>query len=149
MALGFSVGANEIQVVGLSGTRAAPNVAGRRRVLFPDGIGEHRTAEWAENQLGLLLDEFCPEAVAYKLNRGAATVKEIVRVYYSYAILDLLAHKRNLPVTHQNAPIRPQRLGLVAGADPRAYITATIGAHPPYWRGHGEDAAIVAYLLLP
>lgn len=147
--LGFSFGSNEIQTVCLSGTKAAPVYENRKRTLFPESMETNEVSAWAETQLGLLLDEFRPEIISYKLTRGADSVKEISRVYFSIGILNLLANRRNLTIVNQNTPLSPRRIGLARGADIRSHITALIGDHPPYWNDHAKDAAIVAYMELP
>lgn len=149
ISLGFSIGVNEIQAVCLSGTRAAPTFEGNSRVLFPAGVDQNTVGDWSEKQLALLLDEYAPTNVSYKLRRDATSVREISRVYFSYGSLTTLCVRKPLPITNYNAPVRPERLGLARGADPRAHITTLIGAHPPNWNTHAQDAAIVAFLSLP
>ncbi|KKR30502.1 MAG: hypothetical protein UT63_C0097G0003 [Candidatus Gottesmanbacteria bacterium GW2011_GWC2_39_8] len=146
--LGFSFGSNEIQTVCLSGTKASPIYENRKRILLPESIELREVSAWAETQLGLLLDEFQPEALSYKLTRGANSVKEISRVYFTIGILNLIATRRRLAINHHNSPLSPRRLGLSRGADIRSHITSLIGDHPPYWDNHAKDAAIVAFLGL-
>ncbi|OGS08347.1 MAG: hypothetical protein A2270_08085 [Elusimicrobia bacterium RIFOXYA12_FULL_51_18] len=146
--LGFSFGANEIQTVCLSGTKATPCFEGRERVLFPHAMDVGDVSIWSESQLGLLLDRFSPEVIAYKLTRGAPTVKEISRVYFSIGILNLLANKRQIPISHHNSPLSHCKMGVARGTDLREHITLRIGEHSPYWNDHAKDSAIVAFCEL-
>lgn len=149
--IGFKVATTSISWVAVEGAKATPVYLGHDRIVTPKGDDPAELAGWAETVLAGVVDRLSPGVLVYRLAppMGRLTHNQIFRVYYPLGILNLVAHRRGIPISHI-APqsIQPSAFGLPKGSDISAHITRLLGDHPPYWNADMLDAAATAIVRL-
>lgn len=148
-ALGFVFHSAEFYVVTLEGTKSQPRFISSKRILFPKGLEVPNLTPWVEEQLNLLIADLRPTHIAYKLTAALPKHQQIFNIYFSLAILNLLAAKSKIAIKPV-APIsiRPQALGLAKGTNWAQHINTVIGQHPPHWDSTAIEAAMIALMQL-
>ena len=133
----------------IRGSRAAPAFNSKEKIVLPGNYSIPETVAWFETQLELILDNLQPDSVSYKLTINNVTNNFVSGVYYGQAVLNLLCHKKGIPIEHTSpSAIVPSKLNQPKGTDLHAYLDTTIGSHPPYWDKVMKDTALIALLQL-
>lgn len=148
--MGCKIVTNTLSVVVLGGTRSEPIYLKHQKISTPaiDEPAEYTT--WSETQFGNLLTALRPDAVVYRLTTGLEKHEQIFRIYYGLGILNLVAHRMRIPISHISPQsMRPPSFGLPKDSDINSFLISVLGNHPPYWNGDVLEAAGAAFLRLP
>lgn len=99
-----------------------------------------------------IIDEYSPQKIGYRVAMSAGpSIKKIDQypyLYFSYGILNLIAHNKNIPTTMYNTNSFTAAFFGRKG-DKKTICDELIGIHPPNWNDSARMAALSAYGILP
>lgn len=98
--LAFTFSSTGLYYVHLTGTKANPTLGSKAKITLPANYTVSQTVAWFETQLELLLNNINPSTVSYKLTINNVTNSMVQNCYYGQAVLNLLCHKRGIPIAH-------------------------------------------------
>jgi len=143
--LGLHAHKGDLRWAVIEGTRQSPTRVDHGRFVTPDPTQVPALMDWYESQFSRLIDDFSPEAIAYRLTLNPAK-DQLLFAEFPFGVLNLIAHRRSIPIsclTPQS--FRPSRLGMPQGTDIYAACDATFGTHPPYWDDNQRHAVLMAW----
>lgn len=146
--LGIYIATGQFRYAFLEGTKAAPALLAKDRLVTidPSNVGE--LMSWYESRFIRLLDEHKPDRIACRLTLEPKK-DQLFTSCFPYGILYLLAHQRKIPVSSYVAQnYVPSRLGLPKGTDIYAHCDQVLGLHPPYWDNNQKHAVLAAWFEL-
>ncbi len=147
--IGIHIATGQFRYSVLEGTKAAPILISKDRLLTPDPQNAPALMDWYDTQFSLILDQTQPNRIAYRLTLEP-TKDQLVTSSFPLGILNLLAHRRTLPITGYVARnYVASRLGLAKGTDIYTYCDSVFGSHPPYWDKNQKHSVIAAWFELP
>lgn len=148
--IGFNFTKNDFRYCVLDGHSTPPTVVDKNKISLPNNMDSPELMEWFETQLSLIIDKHKPKKISYKISINITTIDQIKNSCYPQAILNLIAHKDNLPIVSYSAQaINASKFGLPAKTtDVFAYVDVTIGKHPPYWDKPMKEAVLVSWFNL-
>jgi hypothetical protein len=145
----MSFASRDLRYIVLDGTQSDPVLVDRQRAVIPDVHSVSEYVRWVHTQIGLILDKFQPDRVAYRMTLNATKLVQIHRTYYGEAILQLCCDSCGLSVDYfLPQSIVPSRLGLPKEISLRQHVDDILGEHPPYWDDRTRDTALVAWFEL-
>jgi hypothetical protein len=146
--LGLHIATGQLRYTLLEGTKAAPTLIAKDRLLTTDPSRVAELMDWYEKQFIQLLNQHIPDRIAYRLTL-APKKSQLFTSCFPYGILYLLAHHRNIPVSpYVSANYVASRLGLLKGADIYAHCDHVLGLHPPYWDINQKHSVLAAWFEL-
>lgn len=146
--LGLHVHKGALRWAVLEGTKSVPVRVDHGRLVTPDPEHVPALMDWFESQFGRLIDDFSPDAVAYRLTLEP-TKEQLFYAEFPFGVLNLMAHRRGVPVTCLTSrSFTPSRLGLPRGTDLGAQCDSAFGQHPPYWDDNQKHAILIAWFGL-
>jgi hypothetical protein len=147
--LGVHIATGQLRYSLLEGTKAAPALEAKDKLLTPDPRDAAALMDWFETQFSLLIDQYAPDRIAYRLTL-APKKGQLFTSIFPLGILNLLAHRCNVPITSYVAGnFVASRLGLPRGVDIYAHCDSVFGSHPPYWDTNQKYAILSAWFELP
>lgn len=147
--IGIHIAKGQLRYSVLEGTKAAPVLVTKVRLLTPDPRNAPALMDWFDTQFSLILNQSTPNRIAYRLTL-APKKDQLLTSSFPLGILNLLAHRRTLPITGYVAGnYVASRLGLAKGTDIYAHCDSVFGAHPPYWDTNQKHSVIAAWFELP
>ena len=147
--LGVHIATGQLRYSVLGGTRRDPDLLTKDRRPTPDPNDVPELMDWFETQFNLILDQSLPERIAYRLTL-APNKKQLFTSAFPFGILNLLAHKRNLPITsYVSGNYVASKLGLAKGTDIYAHCDTVFGSPPPYWDQLQKYSILAAWFELP
>lgn len=147
--LGVHIATGQLRYSVLEGTKAAPVLVAKERLLTPDPNYPPALMDWYETQFNLILDQSAPDRIAYRLTL-APKKDQLFTSSFPLGILNLLAHQRNLPITsYVSGNFTASRLGLPKGSDIYAHCDTVLGTNPPYWDNNQKHSILSAWFELP
>jgi hypothetical protein len=147
--IGIYIATGQLRYSVLEGTKAAPVLVSKDRLLTPDPKNVPALMDWFDTQFTLILDQSTPNRIAYRLTL-APKKDQLVNSVFPLGILNLLVHRYALPITSYIAQnYVASRLGLAKGADIYAHCDSVLGSHPPYWDMNQKHSVLAAWFELP
>lgn len=147
--IGFNFMTRDMRYAVLDGTRDAPNLVTKERIVYPIWGSVPESMGWFETQIGLILDNHGAQQVAYRFSLAIATVVQVQTGYYAQSILNLICHKKGIETIHYtNQGLNGTKIGLHRNADLLTHTDSVFGTHPPYWDKGTKEAILVAWFLL-
>jgi len=146
---GFKITSNDLFIVTLEGTRSAPVLVAKDSIRLPPNQTPGQFANWAETQLGLILEQEKPDLIIYKLTTPLFKHDQIFRIYFGIAILNLLAYRLRIDIRHLTPTQRqPTAFGLLKSDKVDRYIREFFGGQDSPWNFNVREAASIALLGL-
>lgn len=147
--LGIHLAKAQLRYAVLEGTKDAPTLIDKDRLITVDPGNVPQLMDWFDTQFRALIDKHSPDRIAYRLTLEPKK-EQIFTSEFPLGILNLQAHQRGLPITD----FTPQtfvgtKLGLGKKADLFAHCDDVLGQHPPYWDKNQKCAILVAWFELP
>jgi hypothetical protein len=147
--LGIHIATGQLRYSVLEGTKATPSLVAKDRLLTPDPKYAPALMDWFETQFTQLIGQLAPDRIAYRLTL-APKKDQLVTSSFPFGILNLLAHRRSVPITSYVAGnFVAKRLGLPKGTDIYAHCDSALGSHPPYWDNNQKHSLLAAWFELP
>jgi len=147
-SLGIHIATSQLRYSVLEGTKSLPALVAKERLLTPDPKDVPALMDWFETQFNLLLDQSTPDRIAYRLTL-APRKDQLFTSTFPFGILNLLAHRRNLPIASYVAGnFVASRLELPKGTDIYAHCDSVLGTHPPYWDKNQKHSILSAWFEL-
>ncbi len=152
--IGFKIVSGSMNWVVVEGTKTAPLHVAHDRVVSPSGYTPAELVDWAETVLSGIVSRVSPDEIAYKLTMPPALKHDtIFRIYYPQGILNLVAHRMGIAISHvASQAVSPSVFGLpkgTNGAGVISHVKDLLGDYPPNWTGEVLDAATAAVVRLP
>lgn len=143
--LGIHLSKGQLRYSVLEGTKAKPALITKERLLTPDTTRAPALMDWFDTQFSLILDQAKPNRIAYHLTL-TPNKSQLVTSSFPLGILNLLAYRRNLPISaYVTANYTPSRLGIAKNADIYAHCDSVLGSHPPYWDKNQKYSVLAAW----
>lgn len=147
--IAFTFSTNDFEYVVLKGTKTNPTLHSKGKILLPANHDIPQTVAWFETQLELLLNNIAPDKVCYRLTVMKVTNSYVSNVYYGQGILNLLCHRKNIPITHISpSSITANKFNQPKGTNLNVYIESLLGKHPAPWDKGIKDTALLALINL-
>jgi len=145
---GIHLAKGQLRYALLDGTKEAPILVEKGRLLTTDPADVPQLMAWYDAQFRQLLDRLTPDKIAYRVALSPRK-EQLFTSEFPFGILNLLANQRNLPII----PYTPlsfvaSKLGLPKGTDLSIACDAAFGTRPPYWDTHQKFAVLVAWFEL-
>jgi Holliday junction resolvasome RuvABC endonuclease subunit len=146
--LGIHLAKGQLRYALLDGTKEAPLLVEKGRLLTTDPAKVPQLMAWYHSQFQDLLDRLAPDKISYRVALSPKK-EQLFFSEFPFGILNLFASQRNLPI----APYTPQsfvasKLGLPKGTDLSIACDVAFGVHPPHWDIHQKHAVLVAWFEL-
>ena len=146
--LGLHIFTGELRFSVLKGTRAAPTLIDRGRLLTTQPDDVPALMDWYESQFQQLITTHKPEKLAYRLTL-APKKDQLFSSEFPLGVLNLLAHKKALPIAAYSAQsFKPSKLELAKNVDMYTYCDSVFGKNPPYWDKNQKHSLLVAWFEL-
>lgn len=146
--LGIHIATNQLRYAVLGGTKTAPQLLAKDRLLTPDPTHVPALMDWFESQFLRMLSQHSPDRIACRLTL-APKKGQLATSCFPFGVLYLLAHKRNIPVvSYVSGHYVASRFGLAKGTDIYKHCDAVLGEHPPYWDDNQKHAVLAAWFEL-
>ncbi len=147
--LGVHIATGQFRYSVLEGTKIAPVLVVKDRLVTPATTDVPALMDWYESQFNLIINQSAPERIAYRLTL-APKKNQLFTSSFPFGILNLLAHRRNLPITsYVSGNYVASRLGLPRGTDLYAHCDTVFGSNPPYWDKNQKHSVLAAWFELP
>jgi hypothetical protein len=147
--LGVHVLTGQLRYSVLEGAKVTPSLIAKDRLITPAADDVPALIDWYETQFNLILDKFTPDRVAYRLTLGP-NKNQLFTSVFPLGILNLLAHRRNLPISsYVSGNYVATRLGLAKETCLYTHCDAVFGLHPPYWDQNQKHSVLAAWFELP
>jgi hypothetical protein len=146
--LGIHLAKGQLRYALLDGTKVAPILVEKGRLLTTDPADVPQLMAWYDSQFRLLLNRLTPDKIAYRVALSPRK-EQLFTSEFPFGILNLFASQRSLPII----PYTPQsfvasKLGLPKGTDLSIACDVTFGTLPPYWDTHQKFSVLVAWFEL-
>lgn len=145
--LGFNLQKGEIRFSLLTGTKQAPVLVEKGRHLVVDETAPE-LMDWFESTFDSIITKTNPNRIAYRLSLNP-TKPQIQYLTFPYAILNLLAHRKNIEIfEYITQNFTASKFGQPKGTDVYEYCTKVFGEHPPHWDKNQQNSLLAAWLSL-
>jgi len=146
--LGFNLQKGHIRYSVLEGTKDAPILVEKNRHKVITASSTSDLMDWFETTFDSLISRVMPDKIAYRLALEPRKA-QISYLTFPYAILNLIVHKKNLPITeYTSRNFVPSKFGLDKKTDIYNYCDTIFGMNPPYWDKAQKYSLIAAWLEL-
>ena len=147
--IGIHIATGQLRYSVVEGSKASPTLVAKEKLLTTDPKNAPQLMDWYESQFNLFLDQHSPDQIAYRLTL-APRKDQLVTSSFPLGILNLLAHRRNLPITsYVSGNFVASKLGLPKETDIYAQCDHVFGVTPPYWDKNQKYSILVAWFKLP
>ena len=147
---GVHIATNLFHYTVLDGTKTTPILIAKDRLTTPVADNVPALMDWYETQFDLVLDRYTPERIAYRLTLNLQKKRQLFCASFPLGVLNLLAHKRNLPIEEYVATSYVvSRLGLSKGSDLYAHCNTQFGILSPPWDNNQKHSVLAAWFALP
>ncbi len=147
--LGLHALAGQLRFGVISGTKAAPILNDKGRLITPSESDVPALMDWYDTQLRKLIFDHEPTMISYRLTLDPKK-KQLITSIFPLGVLNLIAHQESLPIVEYTAgSFVASRLGLPKGTDLYTHCENILGSHPPYWDKNQMYAILVAWFELP
>ncbi|WP_149243464.1 hypothetical protein [Dyadobacter sp. 32] len=147
--IGFNFTKNDFRFCVLDGLTNPPTIIEKNKIVYPNNMDTSELMEWFETQLSLIIDKHQPNQLSHKISLNLTTLDQIKTSCYPQGILNLLAKKKNTPIScFSSQAINATKFGQTKKTDVYAYMDKLIGTHPPYWDKSTKEAVLVAWFNL-
>lgn len=148
-SLAFTFSTNDFEYIALTGTKANPTLHTKGKIILPANFDVSQTVAWFETELELLLNNIKPNTVSFRLTIMGVKNNYVFNVFYGQAILNLLCHKKGIPITHVSpASITVNKFNQPKGTNLTTYIEGLLGKQPAPWDKGIKDTALIALINL-
>ncbi len=147
--IGIHIATGQLRYSVLEGSKASPTLVAKEKMLTTDPKNAPPLMDWYESQFNLIFDQHSPDRIAYRLTL-APKKDQLVTSSFPLGVLNLLAHRRNLPITaYVSGNFVASRLSLPKGTDIYTHCDQVFGNNPPYWDKNQKHSVLVAWFELP
>lgn len=148
--IGFNFTKNDLRFCVLESNENVPTIIEKGKIVYPNNINTPELMAWFDTQLSLIIDKNHPDKIGHKISLTLPTLDQIKFSCYPQAILNLLASKKNIPITaFSSQAINATKFGQPKKTDVCKYIDTIIGTHPPFWDKATKEALLVAWFSFP
>ena len=77
MNIGFTFSTNDFRYGVVDGNKSSPILIDKNRIVYPRSMTIRQHSGWFETQINLLLDNYSPDNVAYKLPLTLSAIRPI------------------------------------------------------------------------
>jgi hypothetical protein len=146
--LGIHLAKGQFRYALLRGTKDAPLLVEKGRLVTTDPGQVPQLMVWYDSQFQQLLNRLTPDKIAYRVALSPRK-EQLFTSEFPFGILNLFAARLNVPII----PYTPQtfvasKLGLPKGTDLSVACDKAFGLHPPHWDVHQKYAVLVAWFEL-
>ena len=146
--LGLHIATGQLRYSVLEGTKAAPTLLGKDRLLTTDPSNVPELMDWYESQFIQLLDKHAPDRIACRLTL-APKKAQLFTSCFPFGILYLLAYHRTIPIAcYVPGNYVASRLGLPKDTDIYTHCDKVFGLNPPYWDDNQKHSVLAAWFEL-
>lgn len=146
--VGIHIAKGQLRYSVLEGSKANPILVMWDRLLTPDPDIAPALMDWFETKFTFILDVSRSNRIAYRLTLKQKK-DQLVTSAYPFGILNLLAHRRSIPiVSYVAGRYVASKLGLPKGSDIYAHCDTVLGSHPPYWDKNQKLSVLAAWFEL-
>ena len=147
--LGIHIATGQLRYSVVEGSKASPTLVAKEKLLTPEPKNAPELMDWYESQFGLILDQYSPDKIAYRLTLNPLK-KQLVTSSFPLGVLNLLAHHRKLPIkSYVSGNFVASKLGLTKGTNIYEQCDHVFGVTPPYWDKNQKHSILVAWFMLP
>jgi hypothetical protein len=144
--IGFNFTKNDFRFCAISNKTSPPTIIEKNKVIYPNNMSTAELMGWFETQLELILDHHKPYKISHKISINITTLDQVKQSCYPQAILNLLAHKKDITISSYSAQaINATKFGQSKKMDVFKFVDTVIGNHPPYWDKPTKEALLVAW----
>lgn len=113
--------------------------------VIPQNQSPGEFADWVDTQIDLIIQRFSPSEIRYKLTGGLQTHEQIFRIYFGIAILNLVAFKSQIQISHLTpSQLSATAFGLPRGASVDQFISSTYPNQESPWNSNIREAVAIA-----
>lgn len=143
--LGIKFTSTSLHCALIEGNRDNVVLIGKESYGIPHNQSPGEYADWAETQIDLIIQQFSPDQIIYKLTTGLHRHEQIFRIYFGIAILNLIAFKFQIPIGHLTpTQLRATAFGLPRGAIVDQYISNSFPNQESPWNANTREAVAIA-----
>lgn len=147
--LGIHIAKSQLRYSVLSGTKDAPELLAKDKLVTVDPRNVPHLMDWYDTQFRALIDQHQPDKIVYRLTLEPKK-EQLYTSEFPLGILNLLAFQRRLPIVdYTPQSFKGSKLGLQKDTDIFAHCDTVFGKHPPYWDRNQKHAILVAWFELP
>ena len=147
--LGIHIATGQLRYSVIEGSKTSPTLVAKKKLLTPDPKNAPELMDWYESQFGLILDQYSPDKIAYRLTLNPMK-DQLVTSSFPLGVLNLLAHDRNLPIkSYVSGNFVASKLGLMKKTDIYKHCDQAFGINPPHWDKNQKHSILVAWFELP
>ena len=147
--LGLNLQRGQLRGCVLDGTKAAPNLVGKERLVLDPSMSAPHKMRWYEDNLNALHGKYGFTGVAYRLHYSVNQT-QATDLIMPLGVLNLFCNNSNIPISEFIAQnVTALKLGLPKGSNLYGACDSILGSHAPYWDKVQKDAALVAWMVLP
>jgi len=147
--IGFHLAKEQLRYSVLEGTKIAPKLVTKDRLVTIDPDDVPALMDWFDTQFREILEQHKPERIGYRLTLEPKK-EQLFTSEFPYGILNLLAHRNGLPITaYSPQAFVGSKLALAKKADLQEHCDSVFGSHPPYWDKNQKYSLLVAWFELP
>lgn len=156
-AIGFELKSEQVRFCVLQGTRNAPTYVIHGIRDFRNPIETSELMNFMRQTFTELFDKYSPDAAGYRLamsiHPSIKKADQYPSLYFSYGIMNLLAHDRRIQTTMFNSnSFTPAFFGMKSEKgkkpDKNKACDEILGLHPPHWDDSTRLAALSALGVL-
>jgi hypothetical protein len=146
--LGIHLAKGQFRYALLDGTKEAPILLEKGRLLTVEPADVPKLMAWYDSQFRQLLDRLTPDKIAYRIALSPRK-EQLFTSEFPFGILNLFAHQRNLPIVpYSPLSFVASKIGMPKGTDLSKACDVTFGTLPPYWDIHQKLSILVAWFEL-
>lgn len=146
--LGINLETKSFRIAVMEGSRDAPNLIQKEKVVFNSALSITALMDWYETTFLEIIDRVNPDKISIKLTLNGKKDK-ISKWYYPLGVLHKIAFEKNLPVNEfiqQN--FTANKFNWPKKTDIYTHVDEVLGAHPPHWDKNQKYAVFAAWLGL-
>lgn len=149
LTIAFTFSTNDFEYVVLSGTKINPTLHSKGKILLPTNYDIPQTVAWFETELWLLLNNINPDKISYKLTIMKITNNYVSNVFYAQSILNLLSHKKGIPISHISpSSITASKFDQPKGTNLITFIENLLGNQTAPWDKGIKNTTLIALINL-
>lgn len=146
--LGLHLATGQYRYCVLEGTRDAPKMLAKNRVLTPSHEKVPALMDWYDSQFRQLINDHQPNKLAYRLTLDPKK-DQLICSEFPLGVLNLIAHQASIAISNYTSrSFTPSRLGLAKTVNIYDHCDHVFGQHPPYWDTHQKHSLLVAWFEL-
>ena|SRR5690606_8071823 len=146
--LGIHLFKGEMRYAVLAGTKKAPELVFKDKLLTTDPSDIPELMDWYDSQFKQILNQHAPDKISHRLTLEP-NKEQLFYSIFPLGILNLLAHANSIPInsyTHQ--AYRANRLNLPRDTDLYSHCDTVFGECRPHWDKNMKNAILAAWFDL-